>query len=204
MSSERSSADIDRQPGTSPGRQSHVTLTPSATRSSSLMRVGGVVGRLLRPSCVSVSAFCSISGMMMFMISGDSGTTGNGMPYGSIDVVTSRNLISSSRCFIHSVSKPREVGRVGIGPVVLERPLRRWSERPSAPWRRIRFTVATMRLVGQDVGVRTTEHDRATDRSFRNQTVGHVVDDDLIGRLLVRAGRLRQACSAWPRTRWGG
>ena len=42
----------------------------------------------------------------MFITSGDSGTTGKGMPYGSMAVVTSRNLISSNRCFIHSVSKP--------------------------------------------------------------------------------------------------
>ena len=44
---------------------------------------------------------------MMFMISADSGITGKGMPFGSIDVVTFRNLICSSRSFIHLVLKPR-------------------------------------------------------------------------------------------------
>ena len=42
----------------------------------------------------------------MFMISGASGSAGNGMPLGSIEVVTSRNLMVSSRSFIHSVLKP--------------------------------------------------------------------------------------------------
>src|SRR5680860_969497 len=56
---------------------------------------------------VSVSAFWSISGMMMFMISGDSGITGNGMPNGRVDVVTSRNLMVSSRSRIQEVWKPR-------------------------------------------------------------------------------------------------
>src|SRR5437868_3809869 len=40
-----------------------------------------------------VSAFCTMFGTMLFMISVDSGITGNGMPYGSIDVVKSRNLM---------------------------------------------------------------------------------------------------------------
>src|SRR5215207_6947961 len=47
-----------------------------------------------------------MSGIMMFMISGACGRAGNGMPYGSIDVVTSRNLIASRRSFIHEVLKP--------------------------------------------------------------------------------------------------
>src|SRR5687767_15936587 len=47
-----------------------------------------------------------MSGTMMFMISGACGSAGNGMPYGSIEVVTSRNLMLSRRSFIHLVLKP--------------------------------------------------------------------------------------------------
>ena len=43
--------------------------------------IRGVVGRFF-DVIVSVSAFWSISGTMMFITSVDSGTTGNGMPYG--------------------------------------------------------------------------------------------------------------------------
>ena len=56
-----------------------------------------------------VSAFCIMFGITMFMISADCGNTGKGMPYGSMDVVTFRNRICSSRCFIHLVRKPRRL-----------------------------------------------------------------------------------------------
>src|SRR5579859_7953505 len=56
-----------------------------------------------------VSAFCIMSGTMMFMISVDSGMTGNGTPYVSIEVVTSRKRMVSSRFFIHDVLKPRRL-----------------------------------------------------------------------------------------------
>jgi hypothetical protein len=56
-----------------------------------------------------VSAFCIMFGTMMFSISPDCGMAGKGTPPASIEVVTFRNLISSSRCFIQLVRKPRRL-----------------------------------------------------------------------------------------------
>src|SRR5258708_25559990 len=66
---------------------------------------------------LAVKALWIMFGTVLFMISVASGMTGNGTPYGSMEDVTSRNLICSRRAFMPSVLKPCRLP--GFEPVQL-------------------------------------------------------------------------------------
>ena len=87
------------------------------------------------------------------------------MPYGSMEVVTSRNLISSRRCFIHFGLEAAQVCRVRAGPGQLDRPFRAGQKAISA-LRGVSVDRPPSRLVGEDVDVGAAEDDRAPRRAL--------------------------------------